>query len=168
MYATKFGTGQWSLIGPGSEKKSYSIKGDSPQGISDKKAEKMLVEFAESGCPIFPCYDSMVLISTQKRRGHGKLSIHYAADLETIETIFRIIVSANPLSLYGAIAEICEEFETLHERTVRPGVMEQSSSSLVLSAIKTEFLWTVTTQHIKTFYCSNMVNELKSSHNKTN
>ena len=57
---------------------------------------------------------------------------------ETIETIFRIIVSANQLSLYGAVAEICEEYESLHERTKRPVVMGQSSSSLVLSAIKTE------------------------------
>ena len=66
------------------------------------------------------------------------MSIHYAADLETIETIFRIIVSANQLSLSGAIAEICEKYETLHERTARPVVMEQSNSSLVLSVIKTE------------------------------
>ena len=50
----------------------------------------------------------------------------------------RIIVSANQLSLYGAIAEICEEYETLHERTGRPVVMGQSSSSFVLSVIKTE------------------------------
>ena len=42
------------------------------------------------------------------------------------------------LSLDGAVAEICEEYESLHERTVRPVVMGQSSSSLVLSAIKTE------------------------------
>ena len=70
-----------------------------------------------------------------KSKGHGKLSIHYAADQETIETIFRIIVSANQLSLYGAVAEMCEEYETLHERTVRPVVMVQS---IVLSAIKTE------------------------------
>ena len=37
-----------------------------------------------------------------KSKGHGKLSIHYAADLETVavETLFRIIVSANQLSLY--------------------------------------------------------------------
>ena len=42
--------------------------------------------------------------------------------METIETMFRIIVSVNQLSLYGAIAEICEEYETLHERTVRPVV----------------------------------------------
>ena len=44
--AKKFGIGQWSFIGPGSEKKRYSMEGD-------HIAEKMLVEFAESGCPIF-------------------------------------------------------------------------------------------------------------------
>ena len=55
-----------------------------------------------------------------------------------LRLFFRIIVSANQLSLYGAIAEICEECESLHEKTVRPVVMGQSSSSLVLSVIKTE------------------------------
>ena len=52
-----------------------------------------------------------------KSKGHGKLSIHYAADLETIETIFRIIISVNQLSLYGAVAQICEEYETFHDLT---------------------------------------------------
>ena len=33
---------------------------------------------------------------------------------------------------------MCEEYESLHERTERPVVMGQSSSSLVLSVIKTE------------------------------
>ena len=92
------------------------------------------MEFAESGCPIFRA--TTPLSRGQLRsKGYGKLSIHYAADLETIETIFRIIVSANQLSLYGAVAEMCEEYESLHERTERPVVMEQS---VVLSAIKTE------------------------------
>ena len=97
----------------------------------------MLLEFAESGCPIFRA-SSPLSRGRLKSKGHGKLSIHYSADLETVETIFRIIISANQLSLYGAVAEICEEYETLHERTGRPVVMGQSSSSLVLSAIKTE------------------------------
>ena len=57
-----------------------------------------------------------------------------------LRLFFRTIVSANQLSLYGAVAEICEEYETLHERTERPVVMGQSSSSLVLSVIKTEVL----------------------------
>ena len=33
IFAKKFGIGQWSFIGPGSEKKWYSIEEDSPQGI---------------------------------------------------------------------------------------------------------------------------------------
>ena len=73
-----------------------------------------------------------------KAKGHGKLSIHYCADLETIETIFRIIVSVNQLRLYGAVAEMCEEYETLHDRTGQPVVGGQSSSSFVPNVIKTE------------------------------
>ena len=61
-----------------------------------------------------------------------------AADLETIATIFRIIVPANQLSLYGAVAEMCEEYETLRDRSGQPVVRGESSSSFVLSVIKTE------------------------------
>ena len=138
LYARKFGTRQWSFIGPGSEKKWYSMKEDSPQGIWDNIAEKMLLEFAESGCPIFRATTPLSR-GKLKSKGHGKLSIHFGATQETIETIFRIIVSANQLSLYGVVADMCEECESLHERTGRPDVlMGQSSSSLVLSVIKTE------------------------------
>ena len=105
--AKKFGVGQWSFIGPGSERKWYSMEENSPQGIWDHIADKMLLEFAESGCPIFRATTPLSrgnLIS----KGHGKLSIHFVADQETIETIFRIIVFANQLSLYGAVANMCE------------------------------------------------------------
>ena len=123
LHARRFGKGLWPFIGPGSEKKWYSMEENSPQGIWDHIAEKMLLEYAESTCPIF-------LATTPwsrgqlRSKGHGKLSIHFAATQETIETIFCIIVSANQLSLYGALANMCEEYESLHERTVRPVVME--------------------------------------------
>ena len=123
LYAKKFGTGQWSFIGPGSEKKWYSMEEDSPQGIWDHIAEKMLLEFAESGCQL-------------RSKRHGKLSNHYCADQATIETIFRIIVFANQLSLYGAVANMCEEYESHHDRSGRlDKVMAQS---IVLSDIKSE------------------------------
>ena len=126
LYARRFGTGQWSFIGPGSEKKWYSIKEDSPQGIWDNMAERMLLEFAESGCPIFRATTPLSR-GHLRSKGHGKLSIHFAATQETIETIFRIIVSANQLSLYGAVAEMCEEYESHHDRSGRPGkVIKQS------------------------------------------
>ena len=44
--AKKFGIGQWSFTGPGSEKKWYSMEENSPQGIWDHIAEKMLVQFS--------------------------------------------------------------------------------------------------------------------------
>ena len=39
---------------------------------------------------------------------------------------------------YGAVAEMCEEYENLHDRTGQPAVRGQSSSSFVPSVIKTE------------------------------
>ena len=127
----------WSFIGPGSEKKWYSLKEDSPQGIWDHIAEKMLLEFVESGCPISRATTPLSR-GQLKSKGHGKLSIHFATNLEIVETVFRTIVSANQLSPYGAVAEMCKEYESLHERTESPVVMGQSSSSLVLSVMKTE------------------------------
>ena len=125
---------EWSFIGPGSEKKWYSAE-NSPQGFWDHIAETMLVEFAESGCPIFRATTPLSR-GKLKSKGHGKLSIHFAADQETIETVFRIIVSANQLSLYGAVANMCEECESLHHRSGQPDVVMGQSN--VLSEIKTE------------------------------
>ena len=51
-FAKRFGIGQWSFIGPGSEKKWYPSE-NSPQGEWDHIAEDMLLRFAESGHPIF-------------------------------------------------------------------------------------------------------------------
>ena len=135
IYAKKLGIGQWSFIGPGSEKKWYSLEENSPQGIWDHVAEKMLVEFAESGCPIFRATTPLSK-GKLKSKGHGKLSIHYCADQATIETISRIIVSANQLSLYGAVANMCEECESLHDRSGQPDMV--MGQSIVLSEIKAE------------------------------
>ena len=154
--------GQWSFIGPGSEKKWYSMEENSPQGIWDHIADKMLLEFAESGCPIFRATTPLSRCKL-KSKGHGKLSIHFAADQETIETVFRIIVSANQLSLYGAVANMCEECETLHDRSGQHDMVMRQT--IVLSEIKTEVLLENDEPSTsKTLYCSNMKNELRGLH----
>ena len=53
ILAKRFGIGQWSFIGPFSEKKWSSMEENSPQGIWDHIADEMLLEFVESGHPIF-------------------------------------------------------------------------------------------------------------------
>ena len=68
IFAKKFGIGQWSFIGPGSEKKWYSMEENSPQGIWDHIAEKMLLEFAGSGCPIFRATTPLSRGNAQKQR----------------------------------------------------------------------------------------------------
>ena len=108
---------------------------NSPQGIWDHIAEKMLLEFAESGYPIFRATTPLSRCKIESK-GHGKLSIHFAADQETIETIFRIIVFANQLSFHGAVANMCEEFESLHDRSGQPDMV--MGQSIVLSEIKAE------------------------------
>ena len=56
-----------------------------------------------------------------KAKAGEELIIYCCVDLETIKTVFRTITSVNQLSLYGAVAEMCEDCESLHERTERPG-----------------------------------------------
>ena len=134
-YAKKFGIGQWSFIGPGSEKKWSSMEDNCPQGIWNHIADEMLLEFAESGCPIFRATTPLSR-GELKSKGHRKLSIYSCADQATIETVFRIIAFANQLSLYGAVANMCEEFESHQDRSGQPDVV--MGQSIVLSEIKAE------------------------------
>ena len=71
-----------------------------------------------------------------KSKGHGKLSIHFVADEFTIDTIFRIILSVNQLSIYGAVAAICEEFESHQDGSGEPEIL--MGQSIVLGEIKAQ------------------------------
>ena len=97
-------------------RKWYSISDDSPQGEWEKMAEEMMVILAESEHPVFRA-TSPLSRGVLKSKGGGKLSIHYCADQETITTVFRTITSVNQLSLYGTVAQMCEEHESYHDRT---------------------------------------------------
>ena len=68
LFARRFGAGQWSFLGPCSEKKWSSISEDSPQGEWDKMAEKMMVTLAESGHKVFQATSPFVQRSAQKQR----------------------------------------------------------------------------------------------------
>ena len=70
-----------------------------------------------------------------KAKVGGKLSIHFCADPGTIETVFRAIISVNQLSIYGAVAGMCEECDSCHDRTRRPVLERQSNSLFVPSVI---------------------------------
>ena len=68
IHAKRLSPGRWSFLGPGSEKKWYSISEDSPQGEWDKMAEKMMVTLAGSGHPSLSSHEPIVQRSAQKQR----------------------------------------------------------------------------------------------------
>ena len=133
-FAVRFGIGQWSFIGPGSEKKWYPSE-NSPQGAWDHISEEMLLEFAESGHPIFRATTPLSR-GQLKSKGRGKSSIHFTADQDTVDTIYRIILAVNQLSVYGAVAAICDEFESHQDRTGEPVILV--GQSIVLGEVKAE------------------------------
>ena len=61
---------------------------------------------------------------------------------------------------------MCEEYEPFHERTGRPVVIGESSSSLVSCAIKTEVLLDNDHPAYQCFYCDSMENEKLSQQDK--
>ena len=122
----RFPPGRWSFLGPGSEKKWYSTHVSRPQGEWERVAElMMMIKFRESGHPVFRA-TSPLSRGTLKSKGGGKLSIHFCADGDTIETVFRTIISVNQLSIYGVVSNVCEECSTCQTRTERPVLAGQS------------------------------------------
>ena len=65
VFARRFGIGQWSFIGAGSEKKWYSSE-NSPQGAWDKIAENV-AGICREWTSCFPCNDSIVQRYSQEQ-----------------------------------------------------------------------------------------------------
>ena len=63
-----------------------------------------------------------------KSKGGGKLSFHFCGDYDKVQVLFRTIVSVSKLSIYGAVADLCEEFIPPLAITGGPVVMEKSES----------------------------------------
>ena len=85
----------------------------------------MMIKFRERGHPVFRA-TSPLSRGTLKSKGGGKLSIHFCADGDTIETVFRTIISVNQLSIDGAVSDVCEEYSNCQRSTGRPVLAEQS------------------------------------------
>ena len=118
---------------------------NSPQGIWDHIADKMLLEFAESGCPIFRATTPLSR-GKLKSKGHGKLSIHFAADQETIDTIF-----SHNCFCQSAQSSSCKLMD----------------NQLFSVKSRQKFLRRMTSHHTRIFYCNAMKNESNCFHKKT-
>ena len=64
--------------------------------------------------------------------------MHFTADQDTIDTIYRIILSFNQLSVYGAVSAICDEYENHQDRAGEFIIFV--GQSIVLGEVKAEVL----------------------------
>ena len=128
LFAKRFAARRWSFLGPGRRK-------DKEENAIES-AESMMIKFGESGHSVFratspekatiPLPRGML-----KSKGGGKLSVHFCTDGDTIETVFRTIISVNHLRFYGAVSDLCEEYISCQTRTGRPVMAGQSDPLFV-------------------------------------
>ena len=112
--ARKFPRGHRSFLEPGSEKKWCGIYTDKPDGSWDRMAENMMMNFSGSSHPIFRV-SSAFERGELRSKGGDKKSIHFNGSEENIELLFRTMISANQLSVYGAIADLCKNYPKIQK-----------------------------------------------------
>ena len=99
-YAERFPRGHWSFLGPGSEKKWYGTYDGIPSGYWSRTAEKLLLNFAGSGHPIFRSTSALER-GKLRSKGRRKTTIHF--------TLLKMVMSVNQFRLYGAVAHLIKE-----------------------------------------------------------
>ena len=107
-YARRFLRGHWSFLGPGSENKWYGTYSDKPDGVWDKSAEDMMLEFAETIHPLLRASSALERGELRSKVG-SKNTIYFNGSEQNIELILGTVMSANLLSICGAVAYICTE-----------------------------------------------------------
>ena len=122
-FARRFPRGHWSSLGLGSEKKEYGTYAGRPDGSQDKVAEQMMVNFSESGHTIFRA-SSAFERGELRSKGGGMKAIHFNGSDENIELLLRTVISANQLSVYGAVADLYNELSEDFRALVKPEALD--------------------------------------------
>ena len=82
-------------------------------------AEEMRANFSRSGPPIFRASRAFERGELRSKRG-GKKSTHFNGGDETIELLLRAVTSANQLSIYGAVGDLCNELSESFRALKKP------------------------------------------------
>ena len=136
VFERRFGIGQWSFVGPGSEKKWYSSE-NSPQGAWDNIADQMLLEFAESGHPIFRA-TTPLSSGILKSKGRGQYlytSLQIKTQLIQFIALFFLSISSVSTEQWQPYAR---DLRGHQDRSGEPEIL--IGQSIVLGEVKAEAL----------------------------
>ena len=111
-----------------------------------------MMNFSESGHPIFRA-SSAFGRGELRSKGGGKKAFHFNGGDETIELLLRTVISANQLSAYGAVADLCNELSEDFRALVKPEAFDYLETTEIFtgcSAAETH----ASAQQLKT-WCKN-------------
>ena len=99
-----------------------------------------MVNISESGHPVFRG-SSAFERGFLRSKGKGKLSVHFCGDTDTVEVVLRTIISVNQLSVYGAVADMCDDLASrisdCFECTGRLAAEDKSETMFVPTELST-------------------------------
>ena len=126
VFAKRFPARRCSFLGPGSETKRsvFYLQRKTTKKIGSSRW--MDDQIRRKRTPSSPSHESIVSRNAQKQRRWKIIYTLLCRWSDTIETVFRTIISVNQLSIYGAVSDLCEECSNCRTRTRRPVLAEQS------------------------------------------
>ena len=119
------------FLGLGSEKKWNGTYSDKPDGDWDTTAELMMLNFADSGHPVFRATSALERVELRSK-GKGRKCGPFNGSVENIELILRTVISVNQLSIYGAVADLCRELSKDSEVSAKLAANEDLESMEIL------------------------------------
>ena len=117
---------------PGSEEKWCGTYTDKPDGSLDQTAENMMANFSGSGHPIIPATSACEIGELRSKEG-GKKSVHFNGSNENIELLLRTVISANRLSVNGAVADLCNVLSKGVTHSVKPAAPDHLEKMEILN-----------------------------------
>ena len=131
-YAQRFPRGHWSFLGPGSETKWHGTYDGTPSGYWTQTAEKMLLNFERSGHPFFRCTSALEKGQLRSKE-RGKTTFHFTACEDNVQSLLKMVMSVNQLSLYGAVADVIQELPEDQVAPGRPVAFDQTEQEILLA-----------------------------------
>ena len=119
-YARKFPRGHWSSCGLDQKRNGAEPTLTNPTDHGTK-LQNVMANFSESGHPIFRA-SSASERGELRSKEHGKKSTQLNGSDENIELLLRTVISSNQLSIYGAVADLCNELSEGFRASGKPEV----------------------------------------------
>ena len=134
-FAGRFGIGQWSFIGPGSEKKWYPSE-NSPQGEWGPCCGRYATEICRKWTSHLPCNDSIVQCFAQKQRTRKAVNTLHCRPRHSWYNLSHYSFCQSAQCLRSSGSNIAKKFEDHQDRTGEPVILV--GHSVVLGEVKAE------------------------------